>query len=154
VKLIVVAVGRIGLRFAAAGCAEYLARLRRYGPVEITEVKGEPGDRGAPAERLAREGRRILKACGQTPTWALDRAGKQFSSPQLAAELGRLEMAGTRALALAIGGPDGLDAAVLERSELRWSLSALTLPHDLARLLLLESLYRARTIQRGEPYHR
>jgi 23S rRNA (pseudouridine1915-N3)-methyltransferase len=154
VKLVIVAVGKVGLRFAAAGSAEYLARLRRYGPVEIAEVKGEPGNRGTAADRLAREGERILRACGDAPVWALDSAGEQFTSAQLAAELTRLETTATRALALAIGGPDGLDGAVLERSARRWSLSALTFPHDLARLILLEALYRARTIQRGEPYHR
>lgn len=149
-----VAVGRIGASFAAAGCAEYLTRLKRYGPAEIVEVKAEPGDRGQAVGRLEREAERILRVTEGTTVWAMDPSGASFTSEGLAAELSRLETSGSKALALVIGGPDGLARKVLIQAVRRWSLSALTLPHDLARLILLESLYRARTIQRGEPYHR
>jgi 23S rRNA (pseudouridine1915-N3)-methyltransferase len=85
---------------------------------------------------------------------ALDREGKSFSSEQFAQVLRRQMDAGIRQMDFAIGGPVGLDAQVLAQANLRLSLSALTLPHELARVVLLEQLYRAFTILRGEPYHK
>jgi 23S rRNA (pseudouridine1915-N3)-methyltransferase len=85
---------------------------------------------------------------------ALDRAGKPISSEQLAQLLRKQIDAGIRKMDFIIGGPVGLDTQIIERANLRLSLSAMTLPHELARVVLLEQLYRAFTILRGEPYHK
>jgi 23S rRNA (pseudouridine1915-N3)-methyltransferase len=84
---------------------------------------------------------------------ALTRTGESWTSRDLAELTARWDQEG-RDVAFAIGGADALPAEVLARAERRWSLSALTLPHDLARLVVYEQLYRAFTIRRGEPYHR
>lgn len=135
----VVAVGRVrdaALRAAADG---YLERLRRYTRVEEQEVKDEA---------------RILDAIPEgTRLVALSRTGQQWTSPQLAEWTARWEQ-DARDVTFAIGGADALPARVLEHAERVWSFSQLTFPHELARVVLYEQLYRAYTIRRGEPYHR
>jgi 23S rRNA (pseudouridine1915-N3)-methyltransferase len=135
----IIAVGRVrdaGLRSA---CDEYLKRLQRYTNVEETEVKDEA---------------RVLGSIpGGSRLVALSRVGEAWTSRMLAARTAEWEMEG-RDVGFAIGGAEALPAGVLDRAESTWSLSALTLPHELARLLVLEQLYRAHTIRRGEPYHR
>lgn len=84
---------------------------------------------------------------------ALDVVGKPFSTADLAGRIQNFRANG-RDLAFLVGGPDGLDAACLARSDARWSLSALTLPHPLVRILIIEQLYRAASINSGHPYHR
>jgi 23S rRNA (pseudouridine1915-N3)-methyltransferase len=140
VKLTVLAVGKLRDAWAEAGCAEYLKRLRAKLPTEIVEVKD--------AQSL---GRRVP---ARARLWALDERGHAFSSAQLAAAIGREMNAGTPGLAFAIGGADGLPRALVEGAAQAWSLGPLTLPHRLARLVVLEQLYRALSIVRGEPYHR
>ena len=135
----VVAVGRVKDPALRAACDEYLERLRHYTPVDVREVKD--GDRVLPA--IPREARLV----------ALSRTGKQWSSRALAAETARWDLEG-RDVTFAIGGAEPLSADVLAQAEVVWSLSALTFPHEVARLVLLEQLYRAHTIRRGEPYHR
>jgi 23S rRNA (pseudouridine1915-N3)-methyltransferase len=135
----VVAVGRMkdaALRAASDG---YLDRLRRYAKVEEREVKDEARVLGA-----IPEGTRLV---------ALSRRGDECTSAELAEWTARWELEG-RDVALAIGGADALPDEVVRRAERVWSLSRLTLPHELARLVLYEQLYRAYTIRRGEPYHR
>ena len=85
---------------------------------------------------------------------ALDEGGKSVSSVQVAARLDRWAMEGRGAVAFVIGGPNGLDREWLARVPERWSLSKMTLPHRLARLVLMEQIYRGCTINRGEPYHK
>ncbi|HMH81493.1 MAG TPA: 23S rRNA (pseudouridine(1915)-N(3))-methyltransferase RlmH [Gemmatimonadales bacterium] len=135
----VVAVGRLrdaALRAAAEG---YLERLRRYTRVEEQEVKDEA---------------RILDAIPEgTRLVALSRTGQQWTSPQLAEWTARWEQ-DARDVTFVIGGADALPARVLEQAERVWSFSQLTFPHELARVVLYEQLYRAYTIRRGEPYHR
>ena len=135
----VVAVGRMKDAALRAACDAYLDRLRHYAKVEERQVKDEARILGA-----IPEGSRLV---------ALSRRGAQCSSRDLAAWTGRWEMDG-RDVVFAIGGADTLPDEVLGRAELAWSLSPLTLPHELARLVLYEQLYRAYTIRRGEPYHR
>jgi 23S rRNA (pseudouridine1915-N3)-methyltransferase len=135
----VVAVGRVKDAALRAACDEYLGRLRRYARVEEREVKDEARLLGAvPVEA------RLV---------ALSRTGEPWSSTELADWTGRWDQDG-RDVALVIGGADGLPDALLARAERVWSLSALTFPHELARVIVLEQLYRAFTIRRGEPYHR
>jgi 23S rRNA (pseudouridine1915-N3)-methyltransferase len=135
----VVAVGRMKDAALRAACDGYLDRLRHYTKVEEREVKDEARVLGA-----IPEGARLI---------ALTRRGEEWTSGQLADWTGRWEMEG-RDVALAIGGADALPDEVLRTAERLWSLSRLTLPHELARLVLYEQLYRAHTIRRGEPYHR
>lgn len=135
----VVAVGRMKDAALRAACDEYLDRLRHYAKVEEREVKDEARVLGA-----IPEGSRLV---------ALTRRGDACTSAQLAEWTGRWEMDG-RDVVFAIGGADALPDEVVRKAERQWSLSQLTLPHEMARLLLYEQLYRAHTIRRGEPYHR
>jgi len=135
----VVAVGRVRHAALRTACDDYLERLRHYARVEEREVKDEARVlEGVP------EGSRLV---------ALSRSGEEWTSQQLAEWTARWEMDG-RDVALAIGGADALPEPVLRQAERVWSLSRLTLPHELARVVLYEQLYRAYTIRRGEPYHR
>jgi len=135
----IVAVGRVKDAALRSVCDEYLTRLRHYAKVDETEVKDEARILGS-----IPEGSRLV---------ALSRAGEGWTSRALAARTAQWEMDG-RDVGFAIGGADALPPAVLSRAEAVWSLSALTLPHELARVIVLEQLYRAHTIRRGEPYHR
>jgi 23S rRNA (pseudouridine1915-N3)-methyltransferase len=134
-----VAVGRMKNPALRAACDEYIDRLRHYTKVEEREVKEEARVLGA-----VPEGTRLV---------ALTRRGEEWTSGQLAEWTGRWEMDG-RDVTFAIGGADTLPDEVLRKAERLWSLSQLTLPHEVARVVVYEQLYRAHTIRRGEPYHR
>jgi len=135
----VVAVGRVRDAALRAACDEYLGRLRHYARVEEREVKDETRLLDAMTD-----GSRLI---------ALSRSGEQWTSGQLAEQTATWER-DDRDVTFAIGGADAIPVAVLGKAERIWSLSRLTFPHELARVLLYEQLYRAYTIRRGEPYHR
>jgi 23S rRNA (pseudouridine1915-N3)-methyltransferase len=135
----VVAVGRMKDPALRVVCDGYLDRLRHYTRVEEREVKDEARILGA-----VPDGSRLV---------ALSRSGEQWTSGQLAECTARWEQQG-REVAFAIGGAEGLPELVLRAAEQVWSFSPLTFPHELARVMLYEQLYRAYTIRRGEPYHR
>lgn len=135
----VVAVGRMKDPALRAACDDYLDRLRHYTKLEEREVKDE-----ARVLEAVPEGSRLV---------ALARKGDAWTSGQLAEWTGRWEMDG-RDVTFAIGGADTLPDAVLRKAERLWSLSRLTFPHELARVVVYEQLYRAYTIRRGEKYHR
>jgi 23S rRNA (pseudouridine1915-N3)-methyltransferase len=138
-----------------AGCAEYAGRLRGDYRLELVEV--ELGRRGAGPDvsrAVATEGERMLAAAGaRTAIVALQVGGRPLTTDQLASWLEERAVLG-EPLAFCIGGPDGLAQVVDQRACLRWSLSPLTLPHSLARLVAAEALYRAVTVIKGQPYHR
>ncbi len=141
--------------WAAEGADDYAKRLRRYFPVEIVEVPEEDMNRRSREEVLSAEGARILK---RLPSGAhvisLDRErGKRLPSEGLARRLDSLGVAGRSQVAFVIGGPLGLSPEVLGRSDELWSFGEITLPHALARVVLLEQLYRAVKIARDEKYH-
>lgn len=138
-KLVVLAVGKLRDRHLTALVDDYVARARHHLPLEIVEVE----DDQALARRWPAEGETI----------ALEVDGLTWSTEELARQIERRMTRGTRTLTFVIGGAHGIPAALSSRAALRLSLSALTLPHRLARLLLCEQLYRALTIIRGEPYH-
>lgn len=150
-----IAVGERMPVWVAEGFAEYRKRLSHELPLELIELK--PGDRGKgrdDARAIQEEGAAILAALSHhNHVIALDGRGKTWSSEELAAQLAQWRMGG-RDLAFLIGGPDGHSHDVLQRSDQRWSLGPLTLPHMLVRLVLAEQLYRATTIIAGHPYHR
>ncbi|MEQ8278104.1 MAG: 23S rRNA (pseudouridine(1915)-N(3))-methyltransferase RlmH [Deltaproteobacteria bacterium] len=155
-KLVVVIVGKDRGDPIVGASDDYLQRLQHYFPAEVVEVKEEPAKKGRSVEVVKRaEAERIRRVIPDGAiTIALDERGKAYRSEQLAEKLERWQVEGTRNVALVIGGPNGLDAELLKKARERWSLSSLTLPHRIARLVLLEQLYRAGTILRREPYHR
>jgi 23S rRNA (pseudouridine1915-N3)-methyltransferase len=141
VKLVVLAVGKLRDAWVQEGCEEYARRLRPKLPLELVELKDD--------DELVR---RLSKTRGRV--WALDERGKQLSSEELARKLQELMNSGEAGVSFLIGGADGLPQPLVAKADFHWSLGRLTLPHRLARLILLEQLYRAMSILRGEPYHR
>jgi 23S rRNA (pseudouridine1915-N3)-methyltransferase len=149
-----VAVGRVRDAALREACNGYAARLKRYLKLEIIEVR-EAGLRDPDAERARRvEGDALRRAIPPAShVVALTRTGEPGRSEDLAARLGAWQEAARDVVCL-IGGAHGIDDSVLAEADERLSLSPLTLPHDIARLVTLEQLYRACTIRRGEPYHK
>ena len=139
-KIVVLAVGKLRDKRVEALCEEYLDRVRRHLPVEILEVD----DDAALARRLPSAGEII----------ALEAGGDAWTTSAFAAHVEQRMTRGTRQLTFLIGGADGLPAAAVAKANRRLSLSPLTLPHRLARLVLVEQIYRAVSIIRGEPYNR
>ena len=150
----IVAVGK-PKGWPADGCSYYARRLRRHFPVEIVEVGEEDMNRRSPQEVLSAEADRLAKRIpAGSHLVALDRErGKRVSSEDLARRLGSLGVSGRSDLAVIIGGPLGLSRELLDRADELWSFGPITLPHALARVVLLEQLYRAVKIERGEKYH-
>ncbi len=137
------------------GIDEYGKRLPRELKLNWREIPLARRGRDTAAEQLCQaEGEQILKALpAGDRVIALDVRGKRLSTEQFAEHLERWRMSGDN-YSFIIGGPDGLSAQCLERADQRWSLSDLTLPHPLVRVLLAEQLYRAWTITANHPYHR
>jgi 23S rRNA (pseudouridine1915-N3)-methyltransferase len=120
----------------------------------VVEVRDEPLQRGSALEVMEREAARIAPHTTGCTLVCLDRGGEMRSSEALAGLVAELEQRPPQRTAFVIGGALGIAAALLERADLRLSLGPATLPHQLARVVLAEQLYRATTILRGEPYHR
>ena len=141
--------------WVTTGYLEYAKRLPAECALKLVEIPAGHRGRSADVKRTLRdEGQRILKAVpNNCRLLALDVRGTAWTSEQLATGLGDW-MADGRDLALLVGGPEGLSPECLERAHGRWSLSPLTLPHPLVRVLLAEQLYRAWSILRRHPYHR
>ena len=137
------------------GYQEYARRLPRECRLKLTEIPLGQRARSTPVERAVNEeGKRVLAATAPSQrVIAMDVRGRCWSTDQLAEALASWMQDG-RDVCLLVGGPDGLSSACLERAEQRWSLSALTLPHPLVRVLLAEQLYRAWTVISNHPYHR
>jgi 23S rRNA (pseudouridine1915-N3)-methyltransferase len=153
-KVIVLCVGRPRGAIAEA-VAEYEKRAGRYFNYEAVEVREEPFRGQSVDELLEKEGARLLARLNpHSELVALHRPGKAWSSAALSAHLSNAAVSGVSAVTFALGGAFGLADSVLSRANHLLSLSAMTLPHELARLLLAEQLYRAGTIARNEPYHK
>jgi 23S rRNA (pseudouridine1915-N3)-methyltransferase len=150
-----VAVGTRMPDWVTQGFNEYSRRMPQECSLKLHEIA--PGQRGKStpvARAVVDEGRRIDKAIPQSHlVIALDVQGSSWSTEQLSEQLKRW-LAGGRNLSLLVGGPDGLAESCLQRAEQRWSLSPLTLPHPLVRIMVAEQLYRAWSILSGHPYHR
>jgi 23S rRNA (pseudouridine1915-N3)-methyltransferase len=132
---------------------EYLKRLSRFTRCEITEVSAVKARTGASG--IEEESRRIIGALrSDVLKVLLDVEGREWSSPELAAEIERWQTGGTKEAAFIIGGQDGVSREVASRADIRWSLSRLTLTHEMARVVLLEQIYRAYTIIHGLPYQK
>jgi 23S rRNA (pseudouridine1915-N3)-methyltransferase len=155
VKQTLICVGRPG-RLLEAAITEYETRARRYWSLDVVEVREERAGRGtSEAEVRAGEADRILKRVPKgAELIALSRSGEAWDSVELARRLEQAAVQGGPDVAWVIGGAFGLDESVLRAVKRAVTLSTHTLPHDLARLVLLEQIYRAGTILRGEPYHK
>ena len=153
-RVLVIVVGKPREPGLAAAIEEFETRAARYWPLDVHEVREEPA-RSASAEQVRdREGERLLaKAPAGAEVIACDAGGEAMSSEEFAQWLQRKREA-ARSVALLIGGAFGLSSAVRAKAKSRLSLAAWTLPHELARLVLAEQLYRAGTIIRGEPYNK
>ena len=150
--LTVVAVGKLRPYYRLA-CDDYARRLRRYAVIREQEVR-EASRAPTPAIQQAEEAARLEARIADASTVvALAREGTGWSSSELARQLERWLLL-ARPLVLVIGGSHGLDPALLGRATARWSLGPLTFPHELARVISFEQVYRAFTILRGEPYHK
>lgn len=144
-RLHLITVGEPRFAYARAGWDEYERRLRRYHKVTVTRVTGRA---------QAQESEAVARAAGRAPLILLDPRGRQFTSEGLSAYLDAQAVGGVGELAFAVGGPEGHTESLRASAHALWSLSQLTLPHDLAMVVLAEALYRAATISAGEPYHR
>lgn len=154
-KISLLAVGKVRGPIAD-GIREYEQRIRHYFSFDVVEVKETSASGGrTPAEVMESEGERLLaKVPDGFELVALHRKGIAWSSDRLARHLELLGVNSRPGMALMIGGAFGLAPAVLDRADRLLSLSSMTLPHELARLVVTEQIYRAGTILRGEPYHK
>lgn len=155
----IITVGKLKEKYLKQGIDEYLKRLSSYAKVEVIEV----ADEKAPEELSTiemiqvknKEGDRILaKIHPDTYVIALAIEGKQKSSEELADTLDKLATYGKSKIAFVIGGSLGLSQDILQRADEKLSFSKMTFPHQLMRLILVEQIYRAYRINRGEPYHK
>ena len=150
----VVAVGRIRHAALREACEDYVGRIRRYFKLELHEVPDSTRGARPRAEALRLEGAALLRSMPPgSIAVALTRQGGGDNSRRFAQRLAQWQRE-ARDVAYVLGGAYGLDRPVLARCTHHLSLSAWTLPHELARLVLFEQLYRAGTILRGEPYHK
>ncbi|MBM3324565.1 MAG: 23S rRNA (pseudouridine(1915)-N(3))-methyltransferase RlmH [Calditrichaeota bacterium] len=156
-KIIIVAVGRLREAYLRAGMDDYLARIGRYVPVEEVEVPAGAGEEGNGEGRrtLAVEGERLQKALSRENfVVCLDRTGKELGSEDFSTWLQTRMGEGLTLVTFVVGGAWGISPVVLSRAQFTLSLSRMTLPHELARLVLAEQLYRALTLWKGEKYHK
>jgi 23S rRNA (pseudouridine1915-N3)-methyltransferase len=136
-------------------CADYFGRIQHYAPIEHVYIR-QARIAGQPvAEILTHEAEQLLEKIGRQE-WcvALESGGQSFDSPGFSKYLERHLLSGQKSLLFCLGGPHGLGEKVLQRANQRLSLSQMTLAHELALTVLLEQLYRAFTILRGEKYHK
>ncbi|MEP5765051.1 MAG: 23S rRNA (pseudouridine(1915)-N(3))-methyltransferase RlmH [Halieaceae bacterium] len=154
-KLTLLALGTRMPGWVEQGIAEYHKRFPPELKLELRELPLAPrGKDSNPTQAIARETAKVREAMpARDRLVVLDVTGRSFSTEQLAQRLSSWQMSGQN-YSLVIGGPDGVESSLIQEAELCWSLSPLTLPHPLVRVLLVEQLYRAWTINAGHPYHR
>jgi 23S rRNA (pseudouridine1915-N3)-methyltransferase len=153
VRFLVLVVGKLRDRSLAEAVAEYERRAARYWPLEVKEVRDGAGGADDVESVKAKEGERLLEAAGGFDLIACDERGESHDSTAFANLLQRLREGG-RDVAFVIGGAAGLSRSVKARATRTIALAHWTLPHEMARLVLAEQLYRAGTIVRREPYHK
>ncbi len=154
-----ICVGKLREKYFSDAADEYLKRLKRIMPVSVVELPDEP-EPAQPSDKLneavmKREGDKILQKIGaQDYVIAMCIDGKQYESPELARKIASLFTQGKPNLTFVIGGSLGLHPSVIRRADERMSMSKMTFPHQLARVMLLEQLFRAAKINAGERYHK
>jgi 23S rRNA (pseudouridine1915-N3)-methyltransferase len=159
VHIHIISVGKLKEKYLMQGIDEYKKRLSSYAKVDITEVPDEKAPEHLSEQEMEqikqREGERILaKIPNDAYVIALAIEGKMKSSEQFAASIDKLATYGKSKIAFIIGGSLGLSKQVMQRADEALSFSKMTFPHQLMRLILLEQIYRAFRINRGEPYHK
>lgn len=154
-RIKIVAVGTRLPNWQQQGFVEYSRRLPKECAVELVEIPAATRAKSTPTHQaIKKESDRMLAAIGNNDyVIALDQPGTQYGSEDLAGLL-EVWLAQGRDVAMLVGGADGLSDACRSRADFRWSLSELTLPHGLVRVLVAEQVYRAWSIVRGHPYHR
>lgn len=154
-RLKIIAIGTKMPAWVQAGFDDYVRRMPHELKVELIELTAGQRSKGSDIKRaMAKEGEAMLRAIGASDkVVALDVLGKPWSTAKLAHQLHSWKFDGCDYCFL-IGGPDGLSAECLARADVTWSLSPLTLPHPVVRVVLAEQLYRAWTINVGHPYHK
>ncbi len=154
-KLNLLAVGTKMPSWVKDGYQEYAKRLPRECSLHLYEITpAKRGKSGSAPQWMREEGERLLAAIpANHHVVALDVKGKAWSTEQLSEQLKTWQAEG-RDVSLIVGGPDGLTDECLQRADQRWSLSALTLPHPIVRIVMAEQLYRAWTVLQNHPYHR
>jgi 23S rRNA (pseudouridine1915-N3)-methyltransferase len=151
-ELVILGVGRLRPAYREA-CADYLRRLSRYARVREVEIREAARAPTVDAQREEEASRLLERVPAAATLVALDRGGSCWTSEELARRLEGWRVA-ARPLAFVIGGSHGLAPGLLDSAAVRWSLGPLTLPHELARVVAVEQLYRGFTIIRGERYHK
>ncbi|ROH84525.1 23S rRNA (pseudouridine(1915)-N(3))-methyltransferase RlmH [Pseudomethylobacillus aquaticus] len=153
-KLRIISVGHKMPDWVETACQEYLKRMPREASVEIVEIKPDKRAAGKNSEVVQEaEAKRIMEAVGRDLLVALDERGQEVTTLQLAERFSGW-LSGGRDVALVVGGADGLHASLKQQANWLWSLSRLTLPHGMVRVLLTEQLYRAWSVINHHPYHR
>lgn len=158
-NITIIAVGKLKEKYLKQGIEEYLKRLGPYAKVQIKEVADEKAPENMSEAEIQnvkqKEGERILSQVSQdTYVITLEIDGKMLTSEKFAAKLDELATYGKSKIAFVIGGSVGISDDVEKRSDLALSFSKLTFPHQMMRMILLEQVYRAFRIMRGEPYHK
>lgn len=158
-KIKLITVGKLKEKYLVQGINEYLKRLQSYAKVEMIEVADEKApEHLSEAEMLQvkeKEGSRILaKVADHEVVFALAINGQQYTSESFANEIDQLGIHGKSTITFIIGGSLGLSETVIKRSQKQLSFGKMTYPHQLMRLILIEQIYRAYRIMRGEPYHK
>ena len=147
--------GKTKESYLAAGITDYAKRLSRYLKIEIRIIKEGRAKKGEPDNFLIeKESDKLLQNIQGSYLVCLDRTGKQMDSLALAKQMARWEMQGIKKISFVIGGHLGLSKTILKKSDLVLSFSPMTFTHEMTRLLMLEQLYRACTINAGEKYHK
>ena len=145
----IVCIGKLKEKFLQEGCDEYLKRLKPYAQVSVVELKEDGRD------DVEKEGKSILeKIEGKDYVISLDLKGEMLSSEKISQKIDELALKGISNLTFVIGGSNGLSKVVLQRSNHRLCFSKMTFTHQMIRMILLEQIYRAFKISRGEPYHK
>ena len=145
-KITLIVIGKLKEKFLVAGVEEYLKRLKKFATVEVREISEQ--------RTVEEEGRKILSFVPQN-SWlcVLDVAGVPLSSEEFAKKIAALNLDGVSNLTFAIGGAFGVSEDLRRAADFRLSLSQMTFTHQMARLILVEQIYRAFKINRNEPYH-
>ncbi len=154
-RIHLIAIGNRMPAWVTQGYTEYALRLPPECALQLTEIAASKRTKNADLRRIARsEGNKLLAAVPKgARIWALDSQGSAWTTEQLGEQM-RAWLQDGRDLALLVGGPEGLDAECKSHAERHWSLSPLTLPHPLVRVMVAEQLYRTWSLLNGHPYHR
>lgn len=157
-KITITCAGKLKESYLQAGIAEFLKRMKPFAQLEIREITEEKmPENPSEAEKqkiLAKEGERLIKQIPEgSYLFVLDVYGKEFSSEELAEKIDALALAGKSNLTFLIGGAFGLSEEIRARADVRIRFSKMTFTHQMVRLLLVEQIYRAFKISRGEKYH-